>query len=167
MLLTPHALTGLAIAYKVPYPLLALPLAMISHQFLDLIPHDDLGGKGEDALLNKTDVKLLRKGRISLNYRHAIIFGDALVAGTATLYFAIKLGSPILFFACAGLAIWSDLLRAPYFLLGCRHKLFKLVHKIDGQIFHSKEKGAWGKLVQIAVAIVMLAILFDSFPWIN
>lgn len=167
MLLTPHVLTGLAIAYKVQNPWIALPLSMISHQFLDLIPHDDWGTKGENGIMDNGRAHLLKDGKLNLNWRHAVIFGDALLAGSATLYFGLKFGNPILFFACAGLSIWSDILRAPYFLLGWKNKFFRTINKFDGMLFHTSEKGNWGKFVQLAVAIVALSILFNSFPWIN
>ena len=167
MLLTPHVLTGLAIAYKVPYPWLSLPIAMISHQFLDLIPHDDFGTKGENGLMDNGKARLFVNGTLRLNWRHAIIFGDALLALSATIFFAIKFNNPLLYFAAAGLSIWSDILRAPYFLLGWKKKFFRIAHEIDYERCHNQEKGAWGKAVQIAVAIVALAILFNSFPWLD
>lgn len=41
MILTCHLLVGAAIASKISNPILALPLAFLSHYFLDLIPHKD------------------------------------------------------------------------------------------------------------------------------
>ena len=39
MLLTPHAVTGATIGALVPYPALAIPLAIGSHYLLDMVPH--------------------------------------------------------------------------------------------------------------------------------
>ncbi|MDP2692500.1 MAG: hypothetical protein Q8O88_02560 [bacterium] len=39
MLITPHSITGAAIAVLLPYPLIALPLSVASHFILDKIPH--------------------------------------------------------------------------------------------------------------------------------
>ena len=39
MILTPHALSGAAIAITVPEPLVGLPLALGSHYLLDMVPH--------------------------------------------------------------------------------------------------------------------------------
>lgn len=167
MLLTPHVLTGLAIAYKIPNPLISLPLAMASHQFLDLIPHDDLGTGNESGILDNGHANLFVKGKLKLNWRHAVIFTDALIAASAVLYFGLLYRNFWLFVAAAALSAWSDILRAPYFLLGWKNKIYKFADKIDGSLFHSQEKGVWGKAVQAAVSIVALAILFNSFPWIN
>lgn len=41
MLLTSHIITGAAIASKISNPWLGIPLAFLSHYFLDMIPHDD------------------------------------------------------------------------------------------------------------------------------
>ncbi len=41
MLYTPHFLTGAAILKLVPNPAVGLPLAFLSHIFLDLTPHND------------------------------------------------------------------------------------------------------------------------------
>ncbi len=45
MLIAPHFLTGAAVATAVPEPLLAIPLALLSHFVLDLLPHRDLVGE--------------------------------------------------------------------------------------------------------------------------
>lgn len=39
MLTTPHAVTGAAIATLVPNPVVAIPLAILSHYALDTVPH--------------------------------------------------------------------------------------------------------------------------------
>jgi hypothetical protein len=41
MLYTPHFLVGAAILKYIPNPLIGLPLALLSHVALDLIPHND------------------------------------------------------------------------------------------------------------------------------
>ena len=41
MILTPHLLLGAAIAAKISNPFLILPLAFLSHYFLDLLPHKE------------------------------------------------------------------------------------------------------------------------------
>lgn len=41
MLYTPHFLVGAAILKYVPNPAIGLPLALISHVVLDLVPHND------------------------------------------------------------------------------------------------------------------------------
>lgn len=40
MILTTHMLVGAAVALKISNPFLALSLALLSHYFLDMIPHD-------------------------------------------------------------------------------------------------------------------------------
>ena len=45
MLYTPHFLTGAAIVKLVPNPVIGLPLALLSHFVLDMMPHNDFGIK--------------------------------------------------------------------------------------------------------------------------
>ena len=164
MLTTPHVLTGIAIANAVGNPWLAAPLSMISHQVIDLIPHDDFL---DDKETGELDVKLFKDGKLRINYKQIIIAADFAIAMTAAIYFGIHFGNLPLYLLCSVLAIWSDLLRIPMFFFGDKSKFSKLIDKIDSEIFHSNENSLWGKAVQIAVIVNALAILFRKFPWLE
>ncbi len=77
MTATSHSLTGAVIALAIKQPLLAIPLALLSHFICDMIPHFDSGASNQ---------KIARLA----------IAVDCAVAGTATLLlsFVLDLGVP-------------------------------------------------------------------------
>lgn len=77
MLLTPHVVAGVAIGSAIHNPVLAIPLAFLSHFFLDAIPHWDNIGLG---LLEKHYERVSSK-----TFR--IILLDALIALSFVLFF--------------------------------------------------------------------------------
>ncbi len=95
MLYTPHFLTGAAIAHLVPNPIIALPLAFVSHFALDCIPHTDF-----DLTPGITLKKLLQYPRL----RKLVIFGtmgiDAVLLIVSTVW--ILSLSPAAFYLLAG-----------------------------------------------------------------
>ena len=76
MLLTPHTAAGIAIGAAVHNPILAIPLAFLSHFGLDWIPHWDDVGLGD----------LRHSGRLSRRTLRTIIL-DMLVSLSLLLYF--------------------------------------------------------------------------------
>lgn len=64
MIITPHFLVGAAIATNIPNPVLGLPLAFLSHFFLDFIPHRDysaLSKRSAQGTRNGPLIKFLRE----------------------------------------------------------------------------------------------------------
>lgn len=49
MLLTPHTAVGIAIGAAIPNPIISIPLSLVSHFALDMVPHWDDLGLGEIA----------------------------------------------------------------------------------------------------------------------
>lgn len=166
MLTTPHVLTGIVIANKVKPLWLAMLASFASHQILDLIPHDDFDLLGDEKD-GKSKVILFQDGKLNINWRTLVIFLDAAMAGSLAIYFGIKFHDPIRYLLCAGLSIWSDLIRSMIYFLNWKPKFVKSVDKLDSKFFHNNERSFWGKAVQIAIVVDMLAILFNTidFPW--
>lgn len=100
MTATNHALTGAVVAAVMPVPLLAMPLALVSHIVIDALPH-----YADDAIeFSDKKFKLL----LGLD-----IFFCILIAGAI---FIIKPDHWFLLVACAFLATLPDALWLPDFL---------------------------------------------------
>lgn len=71
MLYTPHFLVGAAILKYVPNPVVGLPLALLSHVALDLIPHNDFditpGMTLKDVLLKDPRKRKILLGALVLD----------------------------------------------------------------------------------------------------
>lgn len=118
MLETPHVIIGAAIATKVGNPLLALPLAFMSHFVLEKVPH-------WNPHLN-TETKKYGKPTRRSTIITTIDAATALVTGT---YLASRALPNInhaatIFFACF-FSILPDLIEAPYFFLKIRSESIK------------------------------------------
>lgn len=114
MLETPHVVTGIAIASVTGNPLIAFPLAIASHFFLDMVPH-------WNPHLN-TDLK--KYGRVS-NKNVALVVLDSFLALGIGLFFAYR-SLPDTMMALAVLAgcfggVLPDLAEAPHYFLKFRH----------------------------------------------
>ncbi len=117
MLEAPHVLVGIAIAAKIPFPALSIPLALGSHFVLDMLPH-------WNPHLN-TEMK--QHGKISSQTR-AIIVGDFLISGAAILLFSSMADSPMQMSniaLCGITAMVPDLIEAPYFFFHIKTKLLE------------------------------------------
>ncbi|HET9721848.1 MAG TPA: hypothetical protein VFP32_02350 [Candidatus Saccharimonadales bacterium] len=92
MTATNHALTGAVIALAVKQPALAIPLALLSHFAIDVIPHFDLSRKHPKAAKYFTSF-------------------DMLCAGAVMILIPLLLTTPVsawLIFACMVLAVLPD-----------------------------------------------------------
>lgn len=102
MTATNHALAGATIGLFVAQPIIALPLAFISHFVLDLIPHfglDEYGG-------HKRNRKLF----------HKILYFDALFLCLILISLFI-MNAPLIIYACIFLAGSPDFVWAYRYLL--------------------------------------------------
>ncbi len=113
-----HAATGGIIAYKIGSPLVSLPLALLSHAVLDLLPH-------WNPSLTKEKKK---SGKIS-SKTTLIIFFDCLIGlilGLKIAFLALPDTKKAIFviFGCMA-AILPDLIEAPYFFLNKKFPFLK------------------------------------------
>lgn len=147
MLLTPHTLAGLVIAYEVKDPLLALPLALASHFALDLIPHWDF-------LAGVKEVTGVIKKRI---------LGDFLVALTLGLWICLRqlpdVASFWRFIFCAFLANLPDGLEMPKSIFGKDLLVSRLIYRFQ-HVFHRRAPYPIGLLPQaILIGLALLLLL--------
>lgn len=112
MTATNHALTGTAIGLLVGEPLLALPLALVSHYVCDAIPHFGTG------LPEKTLMK-------SNAFRNYLFIEAALCFGVVLLLFTVQPQHWLLAAACAFTAAAPDLLSSNRFWSQRRGKPWK------------------------------------------
>lgn len=149
MLETPHVFVGAAIATKIPDPLIAIPLAFVSHFILEMVPH-------WNPHLNSETEKYGYPTKRST----AIVVADsslALISGSLIAYSALPdMGQALtILFACLA-SVLPDLIEAPYFFLKIKNKLiqkwivFQKSIQNDTGIF-------WGLLTQtLTIAGVIL-----------
>lgn len=93
MTVTNHAVTGAVIALAVHKPLLAIPLALLSHFLLDVVPH------GEPRDFSNSVAK-------------TIIFADGCVAGILGIIILLFLNTSVpawVIFGCMAAAVSPDL----------------------------------------------------------
>ena len=146
MLATPHTLMGILIATKVTNPWLALPLALLSHFALDLIPHWDF-------FTFREKVTLPIKKKVCL---------DVLIGLTVGMFFVFRAlpdrtQAANIFFSCF-LANLPDGVEAPYIFLGKEWPFVMKVIKFQRE-HHSRLRFPWGLLTQLVLATACLLLL--------
>lgn len=153
MLETPHVMVGAAIAIKVGNPLLAVPLAFVSHFALEKIPHWN----------PHINTEFRKYGRVTKKST-MIAAADAslaLLVGSTMAYNALPntaLAFNIL--ACSFASVLPDLIEAPYFFLNIRSNFlkkwvaFQKSLQVDATPF-------WGILTQI-IAVVTTVLWLQS-----
>lgn len=153
MLESLHSLTGAVIAYKIGNPILAFPIALLSHFVTDLLPHWNpeiyKEKKKLGHLLAKTNLQIIIDCLVGL-------FVSLFVAFKAlpdTGHFLIVIGGS--FFA-----ILPDLVEAPYYYLNVKsNSLLKKLIKFQGE--HQFKASFWvGMVFQILFAIFLLSLVW-------
>jgi hypothetical protein len=140
-----HAVTGSIIAAYIHEPLIALPLALVSHFVLDSLPH--LGVDSHDTRLFK---KVLTTDMIL-----SILFLAA-IAVFQPAYWLLIIG-------CALLAMSPDLMWLPLYIRELKHRPdrpFNLIMRFHQNI--QEYEYAWGYLVEIPWLVVTLGFLTIS-----
>lgn len=143
-----HAATGGIIAYKIGSPLVSLPLALLSHAVLDLLPHWNPSLTKEKKKSGKISSKTI-----------LIIFFDCLIGLILGLKIA-SLALPdtkkaiIVVFGCLA-GILPDLIEAPYFFL---NKNFPLLKGLIS--FQSKHQWNVPFVFGVSSQILLLILLF-------
>lgn len=124
MLETPHAALGAAIAVKTGNPLLALPLAFLSHLPLEVLPHWN----------PHTYTEIKTNGKLS-NGTLAVIAIDVVTSLGVGFWIAsttlpdFKKAATII--AACFFAVLPDLMESPYFIFGSRHPFFERLIKFQ------------------------------------
>ncbi len=147
MTATGHAIIGTVIAAKIANPLLAVPIALISHVIADAIPHWDTGTNRDKKEYKKlfTDTVL----DVVLGFVLSYLLVVLLFPKTSLTYaFALIIISQSL-----------DWLTAPYYFFNIKE--FEWVYKFQ-KLFDNQLRLPWGLVTQIAVLllVVILAKVF-------
>jgi len=146
MLATTHSLTSAVIITRVPSPYLSLPLVLIFHYLLDLIPHWDTGSGMTQGL--KTKRKAFIETLIDLG-----------VAATLVFFFFQKgqSFSPLLWGGVI-LGILPDLLEFPALFFDFRPFPLNYLEKFHNKIMHRRGKLPWGLINQLII-IALISLL--------
>lgn len=136
-----HSITGAFLASKIPDPRIGIPLAIISHFALDLVPHWDVGTNW-------------RKRKRHLTVIYAAI--DVLLGiGLAVILFPSN--NPLYLFSMIFAAQLPDLIETPYWLLDIKWAPLKIVYEIQHRL-HVRAQIPLGLITQIAFVLVLLAL---------
>lgn len=147
MLATPHTAMGILIAYLIPNPYVALPLALLSHFALDLIPHWDFFSFRKE---------ITREIKIK-------VVGDFLIGLTLGLFFVIRalpnLNEALRFTGCCVLANLPDALESPAVFLNYQGEPVATVMNLQRKL-HSRLKYPEGLITQALLLILFGLVLF-------
>ena len=156
MTATAHAIVAGAIATKFPDPIVALPIAFISHFIMDTVPHWDIGTNWRDRSKHTTGV---------------LAVGETIIGATlAYLLFSSKV-APALLAATIVVSILPDWLETPWYIFfahqkkhepaakaGFWEKLSFAIYKTEN-VFHTKTQFPLGVLTQVATVLFFLILL--------
>ncbi|PIZ49673.1 hypothetical protein COY29_01230 [Candidatus Woesebacteria bacterium CG_4_10_14_0_2_um_filter_39_14] len=146
MLATTHSLTSALIVSKVSPPALSLPLVLVFHYLLDIIPHWDTGSGLTNGL--KTKRKAVAE----------TIFDLVIAAGLVFFFFQRgKVFSPLLWGGVI-LGLLPDLLELPSLFFGFRPFPLNYLEKFHTEIMHRRGKLPWGFLTQL-ILIALISLL--------
>ncbi|MBI3342191.1 hypothetical protein HY024_03650 [Candidatus Curtissbacteria bacterium] len=140
MTATAHALIGAAIASKIPNPYISIPLAIISHIALDLVPH-------WDASTNRRSKSIMR---LRLEATFDVLLGFSL----AYLLFWNR-ADPAYTFAVIVAAQLPDWLQAPHVMYGNKFPLFYWAYWVSHNT-QTKMQLPWGLVTQIVTVGVVV-----------
>lgn len=152
MLELPHTIVGATIATKIGNPLLALPLALISNLLVDLLPHWN----------PHIYTEMNHDGKVSQKSKKIIIIDSslALIVGVllATRFYPDLVKMAIILAGCF-LAVFFDVLEAPYFFLGSKNKYILKLISFQRRL-QCNVSPIPGLLSQVVLILVCLLILF-------
>ena len=155
MTATNHALTGAAIALSVKSPVLAIPLAFVSHFLLDAIPHYNPPKITKDVFTNHFDAWSKKMQYRSFRF---IYWTDMLLlAAILIVVFLLDISTAsvwTVFFSCVA-AVAPDFVGGILYLLRIKKvDLFTRFH-----IWFQWMERPWGIYVELIWFILMLLLL--------
>ena len=154
MLELPHAIVGATIAIKIGNPLLSLPLSLLSHFALDLLPHWNPN--------IFTEVK--KYGKVS-SFSKKIILVDsflALIIGSLlAISFYPNFGRIITVLLGCFLAVLPDVAEVPFFFAGSQNKHLTTYIKLHRRLQFSAPLKL-GIITQTIVLALCFLIIFSS-----
>jgi hypothetical protein len=155
MMATPHTLVGIAIGAAVQNPVLAVPLAFLSHYATDLIPHWDVYPHFPSPDEQRT-------------WKNLFILGDILLGiavGITMTCYALWVvhdqSAALRIFLCGFAGALPDALYAPVVL--AKSKNFWLHFNINiQQKLHIQSDAVFGNLMQWAIAAIAFLATLSS-----
>lgn len=150
MLATSHALIAGVILKTFPDPKIALPMALVSHFILDLVPHWD----ATSGINNGSEESRTLVGKKNLP---KIIFSSTvdILLGFGLTYWLFAALDPTMLFIAIVVSQLPDWLQTPYYFWGIKFAPSIWSKKIQ-KIVHFKARLPWGLLTQIAVIVPLL-----------
>lgn len=139
MLATSHALVGATLVRVIPDPRISLPLAFLSHFFLDRIPHWDTA----------TDIKSRPLYQTCLLTVLDVLFGFFLV------FLLFSSTSPVLLFWGILAAQIVDWVESPYYFLNWQFPPFSWIYQLQS-LNHHRQALPWGLVTQVILVIPLL-----------
>lgn len=140
MTATAHALIGASIAVKITNPLLAIPIAILSHFAADLIPHWDAGTNHREKTL--TRLKLEATADVLLGFVFAYLIFSKFV-------------DPLYLFVIIIAAQLPDWLEAPSWMFGIKVPPFTWLDWL-GHKLQSRLQLPWGLVTQVVVVGILV-----------
>lgn len=145
MTATAHALIGTILASQIPNPLIAVPIAILSHIPADIIPHWDAGThedtKKRSLIRNEAIIDVV------LGFFVSYLLAYFLFPETNLIYIFIMINASLLL----------DWLSAPCYFFKWRIFPFKQVCSFQQAHNHKLDK-PWGIITQVIVVVGMLVI---------
>ncbi|MBI2036633.1 hypothetical protein HYT17_03320 [Candidatus Microgenomates bacterium] len=145
MTATGHALVGVLIATRIQNPLLAIPIAILSHIVGDFMPHWDAGTNRE----HKSKERLFFEA-----------LADVLVGFISVLLFLIFFAKTVDFYYALLIVFASqslDWLSAPYVFFNIKGKPFFWAYLLQKTIENKLDK-PWGIITQAAFVLIVFFI---------
>ncbi len=145
MTATAHALIGGTIAASFSNPAVGLPLAVISHPLMDLIPHWDFAADWR----TKNKIRLFIEASIDVSF--GTILAYILFGQNVNLWY---------FLGCIIASEILDIIEAPYWLLDWRFPPISWVYNIQSKM-QGKAALPWGIITQIITVVIVAFILLS------
>jgi len=148
MTATAHALIGASIAAKIGNPWLAIPIAIISHIALDLVPHWDAGTNKRQKTLEKLRLEAIVD----------VLLGFAL----SYLIFWSRV-DPIYMFIIIIASQLPDWLQVPTSMFNIKVPPFTWVYQL-GHKTQTRMQLPWGLVTQIVIVGIIASYAFVTTP---
>lgn len=148
MTATAHALIGAAIAAKIVNPWLAIPLAIVSHIALDLVPHWDAGTNKRKKTLEKFRMEAVVDVLLGFLLSYVIFWNRV---------------DPVYMFIIIIASQLPDWLQVPTSMFNIKVPPFTWVYQL-GHKTQTRMQLPWGLVTQIVIVGIIVSYAFITTP---
>lgn len=154
MLAASHALVGGAIVKMIPDPKISLPLAFLSHFFLDAVPHWDFITNLDDQERDYPSSvgTLVPKSQLTVTIVKTIL---EFSVGVGLSFYLFRSVNPVYLASGIIFAQLPDYIEAPYLFFKMKFPPSVAIKKVQTAL-HSRLTLPWGIITQLAVVIPIL-----------